>query len=314
MIRHLHPTDTPALLPFRQRSGPDEVCSLSRAIKRGRNGFPLFKYTSIALSPRAWQSCWVITRRAAVQAVLRAGPLSGPHAWELSELYLSKSNRQVAVDVLEQLAFPAGTSGARRIFLRMREGNDLFDAARMAGYQPVFNETLFSIDSSVEAMARLADGADRHQLRQLNTTDNHAMFRLFCETVPIDVRTKTGQTLDEWSSSRELPERKRRDWGLEDSESGRLKAVVTYSDIAGRGFLEFATGSDTGAKIGGLVAAGLELGDDKPVYVMVPSYDQKLGEVLSEIGFTQRESYDVMVKSLAVPVTKTAPGMVIAGR
>ena len=126
MIRHLHPTDSPALLRFKQRSGPDELCSLAQAVKGDRKGFPLVKYTSIALSPRAWQSCWVKTRRTAVQGVMRAGPRSGPLVWELSELYLARNSREVAIELLEQVAFPAGTSGARRIFLRMPVGNELF--------------------------------------------------------------------------------------------------------------------------------------------------------------------------------------------
>ena len=135
MIRHLHPTDSPALLRFKQRAGQGEACSLSQALSGSSRKFPLVKYTTIALSPRAWRSCWVKTQRATVQAVLRAGPRSGANSWELTELYLAKNSRDIAVEVLEQLAFPAGASGARRIFLRLPTSSDLFDIARSAGYE-----------------------------------------------------------------------------------------------------------------------------------------------------------------------------------
>ena len=47
---------------------------------------------------------------------------------------------------------------------------------------------------------------------------------------------------------------------------------------------------------------------------MVPSYDHKIGEVLKEFGFTSGKSYDVMVKTLAIPVEKAVPGMAYVER
>lgn len=314
MIRHLHPTDSPALFPFRQRSGQDEVRSLAAAIKGGNKNFPLVKYTSIALSPRAWQNCWVRTKRAKVEAVLRAGPRSGPFAWELSELYLAKSSRDVATEIFEQIAFPAGTSGARRIFLRMPVGNDLFNAARSAGFQPVYSETIYSVESARDALSRTGDRSEGLQLKLLDAADQHALFRLFCGVVPINVRSKTGQTLDEWSSSLETPGRKSRDWGVVDTASGRLVAHVQSGDIAGGRYFAVQAGSDAGCSTLGLISAGLERAGNKRAFTMVPSYDEKLGETLTEIGFTPGETYDVMVKTLAVSATQTVPGWAVIER
>lgn len=317
MIRHLHPTDSPALFPFRQRSGRNEVCSLAQAVKGGRKGFPLVKYTSIALSPRAWQSCWVTTRRATVQAVLRAGPRSGPLAWEVSELYLAKSSRDVAMEVLEQIAFPAGASGARRIFLRMPAGSELFDAARAAGYLPVYDETLYSVKSARDALGQLGESSKGVKLRQLDTAeagDQHALFRLFCASVPMNVRSKTGQTLDEWTSSLDASGRKKRCLGVDSANSSRLEAQITSYDMAGGRYFSTQSASDGECSTEDLVAAGLGEAGDNSAFTMVPSYDQKLGETLTEIGFTQGETYDVMVKTLAVSVAKTVPGWAVIER
>ncbi len=309
MIRHLHPTDSPALLQFKQRSGPDEARSLSQALKGGQKGFPLVKYTTIALSPRAWQSCWVKTRRASVQAVLRAGPRSGPMAWDVTELYLARNNREVATEVLEQIAFPAGTSGARRVFLRLPSDSELFNSARAAGYLPIYGETLFSAKSGNEVVSRLGESPDGLALRQLDSEDAHVLFRLFCATVPINVRSKTGQTLEEWGSSIESPSRKRQEWGFQDPGTGRLQARVDSCQVAGGHYFSVTAAPDANCDLVSLVLAGARQAGDRRVFTLVPDYDEKLGETLTEIGFTRSETYDVMVKTLAVRVAKPVPGM-----
>lgn len=314
MIRHLHPTDSPALLQFKQRSAPDEVVTLARAIKSDKGSFPLMKYTSIALSPRAWQSCWVETRRASVQAVLRAGPRSGPHAWELSDLFLTKKNRGVAAEVLEQLAFPAGMSGARRIFLRMSSENDLFSEARVAGYHPAYTEDLYGADSAAEVLAEAGDSGGGLQMRPLDETDQHALFRLYCAAVPISVRSRMGQTFEEWTSSIEKPGRKARNWGADRVNSSGLDAYVQSCDVSGRRYFSVLCRNDAQCNVEELVAAGVGEAGERKVFTLVPSYNQQLARVLEDLGFTRRESYDVMVKTLAVAASETVPGLVAAGR
>lgn len=245
---------------------------------------------------------------------MRAGPRSGPLAWELSELYLARNHREVAGEVLEQIAFPAGTSGARRIFLRLPVESELFETARSAGYMPVYSETRYSVESARDVLSQAGDSTNGIELRQLGSEDQHALYRLFCAAVPIDVRSKTGQTLDEWSSSREIPGRKQRDWGVDDANTGRLVAHVTSSDLSGGRYFSVQAGSDAHCSTESLVAAGLAQAGEKRVSTLVASYDQKMGESLIEIGFTPGESYDVMVKTLAVPVKETAPGWAVVER
>ncbi len=314
MIRHLHPTDSPALLRFKQKAGPDEVRSLSRAVAGGGKGFPLVKYTTIALSPRAWQSCWVKTRRASVQAVLRAGQRSGPLAWELSELYVTRTDDGVLLEVLDQLAFPAGTSGARRIFLRLPSESHIFNAARSAGYEPVCTETLYSLEPALNSRLHSSEGAADGGMKLLDEADEHALYRLFCAAVPIGVRTKIGQTFDEWRSASEKPGRKRRDWGLEDGKSTGLQAHVSAAGVSGGTLISMMSRDLNESALKELVAAavGVVVGDR--LFTMVPSYQQNMGPALTDIGFTQHETYDVMVKTLVVPVGETVPGMVAIER
>ena len=313
MIRHLHPTDSPALLQFKQRSGSDEAFTLSRALRGGRKSFPLMKYTSVALSPRAWQSCWVKTRRARVQAVLRAGPRSGPHAWEISDFFIERGDPDIALDVLEQVSFPAGSSGARRIFLRLPAESAIFDLARAAGYQVAFSEDVYSAESTRDVLALTGATPEGVELRPLGDEDTHALYRLYCATVPITARSRMGQTLDEWSSSKESPGRKVRDWGVRDSTGEGLAAHVQSSDAAGGRFFSIRRRDGAECRYESLIAAGVGQVSDKRAVTVVPSYDGTLASTLVELGFTLYESYDVMVKTLAVPVRMTVPGLIAAG-
>jgi hypothetical protein len=313
MIRHLHPTDSPALFQFKQRSGPDEAFTLTQALKGGRKSFPLMKYGSIAFSPRAWQSCWVKTRRARVQALLRAGPRSGPYAWELSDLFLEKGGRDIVLEVFEQVSFLAGSSGARRVFLRLPAESDLFDLARAAGYQAVFSEAVFRADSTREVLARTGETSEGLELRPLYDEDTFALFRLYCAAVPINVRSRMGQTVDDWSSSKEYPGRNFRDWGLSNSNGDGLAAHVQSSDAAGGRFFSIRCRESANYRYESLIAAGVGQVNDRSTITIVPSYDSILSGTLTELGFRESETYDVMVKTLVAPVTMTAPGLIMAG-
>lgn len=313
MIRHLHPTDSPSLLPFKQRSGPDEVYTLRQVLKGAPKSFPLMKYTTIALSPRAWQSCWVATRRTSVQAVLRAGPRSGQYAWEVGDLFINRRDSGIALDVLEQLAFPAGTSGARRIFIRLPSGSELFRAARAAGYEAAYTEDVFRAPSCSDIVTHIGDEAHGIALRPVDSSDSNSLFRLYCATVPMDARSRTGQTMDEWASSREKTGQKSHDWGVDDSNGTGLEAHVQASDTGGSRYFSVMCRNNARCPFESLVAAGVGQAGEKPAVTVVPSYDRRLSETLQELGFTRHESYDVLVKTLVIPVTKTVPGLIIAG-
>ena len=313
MIRHLHPTDTPALLQFKQTAGPDEVFTLNQAVSGRSQSFPLVKYTSIALSPRAWQGCWVKTRRARVQAVLKAGPRSGALAWEVSDLFLARNHRSVVGDVLEQVSFPAGASGARRVFLRLPFGSDIFDVARSAGYQPAYTEDVFRAQSANDILALAGASAEGLALTPASDQDRQDMYRLYCATVPLEVRTRAGQSMDEWEASRERAGRKKRELVVATSDNRKLMASVQTSDTGAGRYFSVSCRGDASCGYENLIAVGVGQAGDKPVVTVVPSYDVGQAETLEALGFTLQASYDVLVKTLAVPVAKTIPGLATAG-
>ena len=312
MIRHLHPTDSPSLLQFKQAAGPDEVFTLAEALKGNRRSFPLVKYTSVALSPRAWQSCWVQTRRTRVRCLLRAGPRSGPEAWEVSQLYLAKGLTDEAWDVLEQIATPAGRSGARRVFVRLPAESPLYEQARMAGYEHAYSESVYRAASAASVVAKTGVSEEGISMEPLDDDGRYGLFRLYCSATPVGVRAKAGQTLDEWLAAEENPARKPRDWVLHGG-NGSLEAHVRTGNFAGGRFFSVMCSRNAPCGYEQLVAAGASDGGDNPVFTAVPAYNDSFGMVLESLGFTQTGTYDVLVKTLAVRVSRPVGAVMAAG-
>lgn len=247
-----------------------------------------------------------------MQAVMRAGTRSGPLAWEIGDLFLAKKDRGVAVEVLEQVAFPAGASGARRVFLRIPSDSDMFDAARAAGYEAVFTESLYKAPSARDVLREIGEHPSGLKLRPVEDEDRHSLYRLYCATVPIGPRSRMGQTMEEWASAVENAGKKFGDWVVDSQGAGGLQAHVQSRDVAGRRLFSVRCSRDGACRVEDLVAAGLDEAGDRQAFSLVPSYDQRLADVLEGLKFTCRDTYDVMVKTLAVLATKPAPGFAIA--
>ncbi|MDA0595610.1 MAG: hypothetical protein O2921_00355 [Chloroflexi bacterium] len=303
MIRHLHPTDSPGLLQFSQSSGRGETCTLVGALQGGPSGFPTVKYATIALSPRAWQSCWVEARRGRIDGVLRAGPRSGPQAWEVGELYLRNTKSELALDLLEQIAVPAGGAGAHRIFIRIPTNTDLLDYARKAGYVPIYRESVFVAETATTALSKLGIPDHPLQLRPRIEADDHALFKMHNTETPIEVRMKSGQTLNDWSASNERLSRKTGEWVL-DLPNGEIGALIRRNSTrSGHTFtLNWAT--QAGSELPGLLAASLAESKDAQVSTIVPEYRPALSHLLVTLGFTEQTQYEIMVKPLAHQVTE----------
>ncbi len=310
MIRHLHPTDSPGLLQFSQSSGQGETCTLVGALRGGPGGFPTVKYAGIALSPRAWQSCWVEARRGRIDALLRAGPRSGPQAWEVGELYLRKSKTQLAVDLFEQIAIPAGGAGAHRIFARVpvdgRGANDsVYEDARNAGFSTICRETVYRCESAHSAINKLGIPDHSLQLRPRTELDTLALFKLYNATTPIEIRMKSGQTSQDWAAGVEHLGRKAPEWIFE-LPDGSIGAHVKRSTTRSGHMFSLDWSTEGGRELPGLVAAAMAECKDVPVSTTVPEYRPALAHLLVTLGFEEKEQYEVMVKPLAQTVSERA--------
>ena len=304
MIRHLHPTDSPGLLQFSQSSGQGETCTLVGALRGGPGGFPTVKYASIALSPRAWQSCWVEAHRGRIDGVLRAGPRSGPQAWEVGELYLRNSKNDLALELLEQIAIPAGGAGAHRIFVRVPANSATYEDARKAGYSTIHRETVFRSDSAHTSLAKLGIPEHPLQLRPRAEIDDGALFRMHNLTTPIEERMKLGQTSQDWLAGSERLGNGTSEWVL-DLQNGEIGALIQRNSTRSGHMFSLNWASGAGSELPGLVVAAMADSKDVPVSTAVPEYRPALSHLLVTLGFIEQAQYEVMVKPLAQTVAET---------
>ena len=198
---------------------------------------------------------------------------------------MSKRNLDVVVEVLEQLAFPAGTSGARRLFLRLPADSDIFDAARIAGYVPVFSEDVFVADSAREVLAQVGETSGEQGLRMLSSQDRNDMFRLFCAATPMNVRSKMGQTYEDWEASSERTGRNAHLLGMDRARASGLQAMVRSYDVSGGRYFTVLCARDATTTLDSLVAAGVSEAGDKRLFTLVPSHDEELSLALTRLGF-----------------------------
>ena len=303
MIRHLHPTDSPRMLQFRPSAGWGETCTLVDALRGGPSRFPTAKYATIALSPRAWQSCWVETLRGRIDAVLRAGPRSGQQAWEISELYIRNSKSNLILDLLEQIAVPAGGAGAHRIFARIPTDSNTCNFAQKAGFSTIYRESVYQSESVRSAVTKLGVTNHSLQLRPRCQSDNGPLFRMHNAITPIEIRMKTGQTSEDWVAGMERLGRKTSEWVL-DLPTGEVGALIQRSTIRTRHMFNVNWAANAGAELPGLIAAALAETNDVPALTAVPSYRPALADLLINIGFKKQASYEVMVKPLAQTVSE----------
>ena len=285
---------------------------MADVVTGGPGRFPTVKYAGIALSPRAWQSCWVKTHRARIDAVLRAGTRSGPLAWEIRDLFVRPEYQPDVWDVLEQIAVPAGRAGAHRVFLRLPEGSELFDQARRAGYTPVTTEIAYRAESAETAAEKLTDYASELPLRPRTQEDLHGLFRLYCSSTPVDYRARSGETLSEWADAIERPGRNTTEWVL-DGEGGRIAAWLRTADTRAGLFFTVTCARDSSDLLPGLVAAGLARNGSNNATTLVPSHDQGLMGLLEDVGFEPVGAYEVTAKILAVRAAERIPAVAALG-
>ena len=303
MIRNLHPIDSPAFLPFKMAAGKARAYPLPLVLTGEAATFPLVKYAGVAMSPGAWRSCWVQTRRARIQVLMRAGQRSGQLAWEVRDLYVHQKFAAAASEALEQLAVPAAKSGARRVFLRLASDDWLTDEARKAGFVPVDSETLYSVESATAASERLDNPDGELDLRIRDSADDVPLFRLYCATTPLDIRMRTSQTMPEWRDSLENPGQRANERVAVDSD-GNARAWLRTANTGSGHFFDITWSGDSPNAMQQVLSAGLDT-EDGPVSTLVPSRKNELAGLLVDIGFRPVRTYTVMVKTLTVRVPET---------
>lgn len=309
-MRPLRPVDTAALVMFAKYAGASQAFTLERAIAGSPPFFSVIRHLGSAFAPRSKKRVWVSGTPARIDAVLRAGPRSGPLVWELREFYETRLSESAEVELLEMIGAEAAAAGALRILLRTEAESGLIPPARRAGFLPHRTETLYRLEGekapgegSIEAMAT------QMGLRHRQSTDDNGLFRLYCAVTPVEVRTHSGMTAGEWSDGQEAPAHGEEEWVWEDD--GQIKAWLGISHTPGERYIAVAADQSFPQGVPSLVecaVAGVGAGG---AVALVPDYETAVSAALNMKGFEPQREFQVLARPLTVRV-KHPSGVVAA--
>ena len=128
----------------------------------------------------------------------------------------------------------------------------------------------------------------------------------------METRMGRGQTSEEWADGAERPGNWQSEMVLDEGD-GHARALLQSTDTAGgRGF-SVAWTNDSASDPRALVVSALAGAKRGPAMTLVPSHDGTLAMVLEEAGFGPEQTYETLVKVLAVPVMEPARAVAAVG-
>jgi len=294
MIRSLQLTDIPALLLFLGKAPKNEARTRDRLGGKGIEllaAVPVLKGCLISVDK---QHSFVCVRGGFIQGLvcLRSG--QGPSAWFIERLLLEPGCEESCIDLLERVGYAGDEIKAERVFLRLSSSSPAVDMAKQAGFNNYLTELLYRLDEIHQSAP-----PDRLLvLRPKLSADEHALFRLYSASAPLQVRSAEGMTLQEWTHSREKDARRE----MVQENAGEISAWLRIRYGGASGQFEIFAAPGLG-DLGSLVDYALTvLKTRRPVYCLVPEYQQQLRRILEERGFYQAEAYSCLSKQLAVRV------------
>ena len=283
---------------FGQRGMRNRAFTLGGLAGRRSQGLSLLGLSRKHLSPRAKDRAWVWSNGNRVMGVASVRPRAGRRSWEVPALYIGSTAKLAVSELLERAATSAAAAGAERVFLRLREDDEVISAARVGGFSPCMSETLYQGRSSGtnHGKAPLFDAPGR--MRPMEPSDDYRLFRLYHAATPASVRSLVAMTFDQWQASRE-------------HSPGRSEQRVFEREDAIRGWFGTSLGSGVGALsamvhpddnavLPDIVSLGLRaLSSARTILCVVPEYQATLGGILEDRGFEPVEQFITLVKASA---------------
>lgn len=294
MIRSLQLTDIPALLLFLSKAPRNEARTRDRLSSKGIEllaAVPLLKGCLVSVDK---QHSFVCVRGGFIQGLVCLRRGQGPSAWFIERLLLEPGCEESCLDLLERVGYAGDKIEAERVFLRLDSSSPTVDMAKQAGFNHYLTELLYRLDEIHQS----APPDPLPALRPKSSADEHALFRLYSTAAPLRVRSAEGMTLQEWTDSRDKDAHRE----MVQENAGEISAWlrIRYSGASGQ-FEIFATpGSGDLASLVDYTLTVLKT--RRPVYCLVPEYQQQLRRILEERGFYQAGAYSCFSKQLAVRV------------
>lgn len=298
-VRPLRPTDLLAFVAFQQQV-PENAAASLLAGPRTPLLAEFLRYT-LALEPG--RAHWVYIERGRIQGLVTTKARPGADIWDIDRLALLRTAdaAHTCRRLVEHLCAAACEAGVQRIFIRVADDTPFLGALRQAGFFGYTTEQIFRLPPPTLPDHRpLIPG-----LRARRPADHHALFQLYCQTVPAAVRQVEAMTLTEWRwldgwglypmTWRQRWNRRRRDFVV-----GAHGTLVAWLRLGlRRRTLQLLT-TLSAPEIDDLVRFGLHvLGAGGPVVCPVREYQPALAGALQRLGAEPVARHVLLVRALA---------------
>lgn len=289
------PTDIVALVSFDGRVYPNEARPLERLGVAVERTHPLEEAIEQWFSFATGKQTWVSVRGATIRGLISARPRSKRSAWEVEVLIDASDDDAIALSLVSRMAAGVAKQGAERVFLRLEEESLLRTVARRSGFFEYATEVLYRRDARSWRPADVSIS-----LRQRSRGDAFGVYQLQSQAVPANVRAVECPTFRDWQASQEK-------WG------GRSSEMVRVEESAVTGWVRVMVGqvgrihalSESG-DYDPLLAAGLEVLQDREVFCLAPEHQPGLAAALERASFEPVGRYSAMARRLARPVEELA--------
>lgn len=295
MIRSLHLIDAVRIAALK---GPDWAIGYAPANLGGQRFFspPAFLWERVRRSRQ--RSAWASVEKGRISGLAAAGPCAGPTAWMVDHLVTPKGDDELCGNLLERAAAYAGRKGAETLFLRLPDEWHLVDIARHSGF--LARAQVFVL--TLPGRSPLLGVEPLQGLRSRTPADDHPLFRLYNATTPAEARGIMGMTLQQWKDAQEPRSRGTQELLLEQGDN--IKAWVRLDHRQKLSRVRLIIHHEWQDEALPLVAFIVREVGPRTILWEVPEYQAGLRLLLERVGFETARSYRLMVKSLAVRVTK----------
>ena len=302
MIRTLRTTDLLRVLLDGRSMGPDWAQTWEKVGGKASNNLSPTAVARGLVLQREKERYSVLTEGLHLRALASIRARSGPRAWEVHCLNLSPETEKEGTELLERLCMLAGDEGGEKVFLRLPAQSHVFELARLAGFLPCAQETLYRREASPSPAPLTAKF-----IRPILPPDEYPIFRLYNECVPSKVKRTYAMTFDEWNDALE-PSGEKVQQGIYEAQGCLRGWVRVGSGKRAANRVEIMIHPEEEACVWeDLVSWGLQQGRPMaPFLALVPDHQPTLAWVLEKKGFIPTGEYNLMVKSIAVRVKDSA--------
>lgn len=297
MIRSLYPIDLLPLLFFSRQALPNQAIARDNFGDRSLFSPQVFLERWLPLGCTRYS--WVMSGGVRIRGVVSIKSCYSPSVWQVDRL--QAGDEECCIALLDTMSTAAATRGVRRIFLRLPSASSLIDGVRHSGFSCYGTDYLCRYGGGEGQWA--AEVPEPYLIRPRSIGDEHALFQLYNATVPLQVRTVEGMTLEDWQecSGRNSWPAQHREFVLQKQDN--LVGWLRINSAGRAGCFEIMFHQLDDDVLRWLVHYGLKcLRGKSQIFCVALAFQGQLLGLLEMTGFEQVAEYSALSKEIAVSV------------